>query len=299
MTTDNQTKKCGFVSLIGKPNAGKSTLLNALLKQKLSVVTNKAQTTRNKIQGILTEKNYQIIFLDTPGILEPKYELQNFMLKELNSALRDSDLAVYLIDAGNFNIEDLRETENKYSRHFSALKRIPVLNKIDLIDANKEKEILDEIKKIFPIDDIVSVSAIERINLDLLLKKITDLLPQSEFYFDEDTLTDKPEKFFVSEIIREKIFEMFEDEIPYSTFVDIREFKERENSKDYINADIIIERETQKIIIIGKKGEKIKKLGEAARADIEKFLGKEIFLQLFVKTRKDWRKDHNFLKHNF
>lgn len=299
MTTDNQTKKCGFASLIGKPNAGKSTLLNALLKQKLSVVTNKAQTTRNKIQGILTEKNYQIIFLDTPGILEPKYELQNFMLKELNSALRDSDLAVYLIDAGNFNIDDLRETENKYSRYFSALKRILVLNKIDLIDANKEKEILDEIKKIFPTDDIISVSAIERINLDILLKKITDLLPQSEFYFDEDTLTDKPEKFFVSEIIREKIFEMFEDEIPYSTFVDIREFKERENAKDYINADIIIERETQKMIIIGKKGEKIKKLGETARADIEKFLGKEIFLQLFVKTRKDWRKDHNFLKHNF
>lgn len=292
--------KSGYVSIIGRPNAGKSTLMNAFLDFKLSAVSKKVQTTRNKIQGILTGKDYQIIFVDTPGVLEPKYEMQRYMKKEIRSSFKETDLVLYLIDGMNIVMNDLKKIELDFIREFSSFKRIVVLNKCDIL---KQEQITDKIatlKQEFKFDEIIPISAASKLNLDLLKLKLIEHLPEGDFFYDNDTLTDRPEKFFVSEIIREKILELYEEEIPYSVHVEVREFKVREESqKDFINADIILERETQKMIILGKRGEMIKKLGELARKDIEVFLGKEVFLKLFVKVRKDWRKDHRFLKDIF
>ena len=292
--------KSGYVSIIGKPNAGKSTLMNKFLDFKLSAVSKKVQTTRNRIQGVLTGKDYQIIFVDTPGVLEPKYEMQKFMKKEIRSSFLETDLVLYLIDGINIIIKDLKKIEEDFIREFSSFKRIIALNKCDFL---KQEQITDKIVTLqqeLKFEEIIPISAVTGLNLDLLKLKLIEHLPEGDFYYDRETLTDKPEKFFVSEIIREKILELYEEEIPYSVHVEVREFKEREESqKDFINADIILERETQKIILLGKRGEMIKKLGERARKDIEVFLGKEVFLKLFVKVRKDWRKDNRFLKNIF
>lgn len=292
--------KSGYVSIIGKPNAGKSTLMNKFLDFKLSAVSKKVQTTRNRIQGVLTGKDYQIIFVDTPGVLEPKYEMQKFMKKEIRSSFLETDLVLYLIDGMNIIIKDLKKIEEDFIREFSSFKRIIALNKCDFL---KQEQITDKtvtLQQELKFEEIIPISAVTGLNLDLLKLKLIEHLPEGDFYYDRETLTDKPEKFFVSEIIREKILELYEEEIPYSVHVEVREFKEREESqKDFINADIILERETQKIILLGKKGEMIKKLGERARKDIEVFLGKEVFLKLFVKVRKDWRKDNRFLKNIF
>lgn len=294
------TIKSGYVSIVGRPNAGKSTLMNAFLDFKLSAVSRKVQTTRNKIQGILTGKDHQIIFVDTPGVLEPKYEMQQYMKKEIKTSFKDTDLVLYLIDGSNIVMKDLQKIEKDYKKDFARQKRIIALNKCDKLS---EEQIFDKIatlKQELGIKDIITVSAATKLNLDVLKNVIIENLPEGDFYYDNDTLTDKPEKFFVSEIIREKILEMYEEEIPYSVHVDVREFKVRdEDQKDYINADIILERETQKMIILGKRGEMIKKLGELARTEIEEFIGKEVYLKLFVKVRKDWRKDHRFLKNIF
>lgn len=292
--------KSGYVSIIGKPNAGKSTLMNKFLDFKLSAVSKKVQTTRNRIQGVLTGKDYQIIFVDTPGVLEPKYEMQKYMKKEIRSSFLETDLVLYLIDGMNITIKDLKKIEEDFIREFSSFKRIIALNKCDYL---KQEQITDKIVTLqqeLKFEEIIPISAVTGLNLDLLKLKLIEHLPEGDFYYDRETLTDKPEKFFVSEIIREKILELYEEEIPYSVHVEVREFKEREEGqKDFINADIILERETQKIILLGKKGEMIKKLGERARKDIEVFLGKEVFLKLFVKVRKDWRKDNRFLKNIF
>lgn len=294
------TIKSGYVSIVGRPNAGKSTLMNAFLDFKLSAVSRKVQTTRNKIQGILTGKDHQIIFVDTPGVLEPKYEMQQYMKKEIKTSFKDTDLVLYLIDGSNIVMKDLQKIEKDYKKDFARQKRIIALNKCDKLS---EEQIFDKIatlKQELGIKDIITVSAATKLNLDVLKNVIIENLPEGDFYYDNDTLTDKPEKFFVSEIIREKILELYEEEIPYSVHVDVREFKVRdEDQKDYINADIILERETQKMIILGKRGEMIKKLGELARTEIEEFIGKEVYLKLFVKVRKDWRKDHRFLKNIF
>jgi len=294
------TVKSGYVSIVGRPNAGKSTLMNAFLDFKLSAVSKKVQTTRNKIQGILTGKDHQIIFVDTPGVLEPKYEMQQYMKKEIKTSFKDTDLVLYLIDGANIVMKDLLKIEKDYKKDFDRQKRIIVLNKCDRLS---EEQIFDKIatlKQELGVKDIITVSAVTKLNLDVLKNVIIENLPEGEFYYDNDTLTDKPEKFFVSEIIREKILELYEEEIPYSVHVEVREFKVRpDNQKDFINADIILERETQKMIILGKRGEMIKKLGELARKDIEVFVDKEVYLQLFVKVRKDWRKDHRFLKNIF
>jgi GTP-binding protein Era len=292
--------KSGYVSIVGRPNAGKSTLMNAFLDFKLSAVSRKVQTTRNKIQGILTGKDHQIIFVDTPGVLEPKYEMQQYMKKEIKTSFKDTDLVLYLIDGANIVMKDLQKIEKDYKKDFDRQKRIIVLNKCDRLS---EEQIFDKIatlKQELGVKDIITVSAVTKLNLDILKNVIIENLPEGDFYYDNDTLTDKPEKFFVSEIIREKILELYEEEIPYSVHVEVREFKVRdEDQKDYINADIVLERETQKIIVLGKRGEMIKKLGELARTDIEAFVGKEVYLKLFVKVRKDWRKDHRFLKNIF
>lgn len=292
-------KKCGYVTLFGKPNSGKSTLLNKLLNYDLSIVTHKAQTTRQKISGVLTENNYQIIFIDTPGFLDPKYELQKFMVKEINTSLEDADIILHLIDAATYDLNTQIEIFSKIRKSIATKTYIPVLTKTDLFGEEKINSFISLFEKEFPGFDIIPVSALTGINIDVLKNKIQEKLPVSEFHFDEEHLTDKPEKFFISEIIRKNILEQFREEIPYSVFVNVIEFKEREKGKMYIHAEIIVERETQKIIIIGKRGEPLKKIGESSRVDIERFLNREIFLKLFVKIRKDWRNNPSFLKSNF
>lgn len=291
--------KAGFAAIFGKPNAGKSTLINSLLNFKLSVVNKKVQTTRNKILGILTENNYQIVFIDTPGTLDPKYELQKFMLTEIKTSLEEADVVIHIMDVLNIDYEDLKNTEEKFGDVLSGKKRIVVLNKIDLIDKAKLLPVMEKLTAEFRYDDIVPVSALDHENVDMLKDLIVKDLPEGEFFYDKETLTDKSEKFFVGEIIREKILRFYHEEIPYSVLVNINEFKERSERLVYINADIILERETQKIIVIGKKGEGLKRLGEKARLEIEKFLGRRVYLELFVKVRKDWRNNRNFIRENY
>jgi len=295
---DNRKTLCGYVAVIGKPNVGKSTLMNQLLKVNLSVVTSKAQTTRNKILSILTEDYYQIVFLDTPGILMPKYELQRFMVSEITSSLREADIILQIMDVSDIRKKEIQERGIDYKELIKDKKIIVVLNKIDLLSKEEVLKAISVLSTKFNYENIVPVSALNATNIDELRKLIVTNLPESPFLYNKDTLTDKPEKFFVAEIIRQKILELFHEEIPYSVFVVVREFKEREKGKDYINAEIILERESQKVIILGKKGEKIKRLGRHARKDIESFLGKDVYLELFVKIRKDWRKNKQFIKDN-
>jgi GTPase len=292
-------RKCGYVAIIGKPNAGKSTLLNTFLGCDLSIVNKKAQTTRNKILGILTENNLQIVFIDTPGLFEPKYELQKFMITELNSSFNEADIILHLIDVTDFNIKSLKEIEERFKKEFKSKKRIIALNKIDLEQQDDVKSKMLLLKEEFKFDTIIPISAKENFNLSEIKRQLVDNLPVSEFFFDEDILTDRPEKFFVAEIIRQKILDLYQDEVPYSVYVDIVEYIERKDAKDYINAEIVLERESQKVIFIGRNGDKIKKLGKLARENIEKFLKKEVYLKLFVKVRKDWRKDKKFLREAF
>ncbi len=288
--------KSGFVSVFGKPNAGKSTLVNALLNFNLSIVNKKVQTTRDKILGILTEKNYQIVFTDTPGILEPKYELQKFMLSEIKSSLDEADIVIHIADITNMNFDDISKVQEGYRELLDGKVKIMVLNKIDLVNKDSILPVMDKISKSGYYDDIVPVSASRYENIELLKEVIVRHLPEGEFFYETDTLTDKPEKFFAAEIIREKILSLYHEEIPYSVFVGITEFKERSSKLVYINAEIILERESQKIILIGKGGQGLKRLGEKARKDIENFLHKKVFLELFVKVRKDWRNNKKFMK---
>ncbi|MDZ4711638.1 MAG: GTPase Era [bacterium] len=290
------TKKAGYVTIFGKPNAGKSTLINALLNYNLSIVNRKVQTTRNKILGILTEDNYQIVFIDTPGTLEPEYELQKFMLSEIKTSLDEADVIIHIVDSAKINFEDLKKINDDYRSSFTGKKKIMVLNKIDLIEKDRLLPIMQRLSVEFDYDEIVPVSALERENVSELKALVVKYLPEGEFFYDEETLTDKPEKFFIAEIIREKILSFYHEEIPYSVIVDITEFKERSDNLIYINADIILERESQKIIVIGKKGIGMKRLGEKARKDIENFLNKKVYLELFVKVRKDWRNNKAFIK---
>lgn len=288
--------KSGFVSVFGKPNAGKSTLVNALLNFNLSIVNKKVQTTRDKILGILTEKNYQIVFTDTPGILEPRYELQKFMLSEIKSSLDEADIVIHIADITNMNFDDIAKVQEGYRELLDGKEKILVLNKIDLVNKDSILPVIDKISKSGYYDDIVPVSASRHENIELLKEVIVRHLPEGEFFYETDTLTDKPEKFFAAEIIREKILSLYHEEIPYSVFVGITEFKERSSKLVYINAEIILERESQKIILIGKGGQGLKRLGEKARKDIENFLHKKVFLELFVKVRKDWRNNKKFMK---
>ncbi|MEO8447884.1 MAG: GTPase Era [bacterium] len=289
-------KKAGYVTIFGKPNAGKSTLINALLNYNLSIVNRKVQTTRNKILGILTEDNYQIVFIDTPGTLEPEYELQKFMLSEIKTSLDEADVIIHIVDSAKINFEDLKKINDDYRSSFTGKKKIMVLNKIDLIEKDRLLPIMQRLSVEFDYDEIVPVSALENENVTELKALVVKYLPEGEFFYDEETLTDKPEKFFIAEIIREKILSYYHEEIPYSVIVDITEFKERSDKLIYINADIILERESQKIIVIGKKGIGMKRLGEKARKDIENFLNKKVYLELFVKVRKDWRNNKAFIK---
>ena len=292
-------KKSGFAAIIGKPNAGKSTLINSLLGQKLSIVTAKPQTTRNKIFGIYSRDNVQIVFVDTPGILKPKYKLQVFMKREIDSSFAESDVILFVIDISKYDPEEMKESYEKFEKEFASHKVFCVLNKIDLITSGEVLHVINDISNKFSFDEIIPLSAIKNFNTQELIDTISKYLDEGEFYFDPEMIASQPEKFFAAEIIRASALRLYKEEVPFSIHVDIEEFKERANGKDFIRANIITEKDSQKKIIIGKNGAMIKMLGEKSRKEIEEFLGHPIFLELFVKVRKNWKNDEEFLKRRF
>jgi GTP-binding protein Era len=283
--------KAGFVNIFGRPNAGKSTLLNALMGEKLAIVSPKVQTTRHRIKAILSEKDFQIIFSDTPGIIEPKYKLHEKMMQAVKSALEDADVALLIVDVN----ENWEEANSIFERLKLKVPAIVVINKIDRASQAKIKEAVDYFEERSYCKKTVTISATSGINLKAFLKPILELLPEAEPFFPTDDISDLPTKFFVSELIREKVYELAEDEIPYQTAVLVREFKEKTTLVKIV-ADIIVHRESQKAILIGDKGRMIKALGTAARKDIEEFLQQKIFLELFVKVKPKWRENDLQLK---
>jgi len=297
MTNTGESFRAGYVAIIGEPNVGKSTLMNNLLQHKLSIVTPKPQTTRHRILGVLSGETYQIIFLDTPGLLKPKYLLQERMMEFARSAIRDADLVLLLIDATTPGIETDRTGESVFT-HLSQFEKsvFLVINKIDLVRKDHLLPIIDWYAKRYPFKEIIPISALTLDGVDKLKTLIINELPEHPPYYPADIISDQSERFFVSEIIREKIFERYRQEIPYSTTVEVIEFKEREGQKDFISAEIYVERDSQKAILIGKKGQALKEIGERARKEIEVFLGRSVFLELHVKVRKDWRNDTAWLK---
>lgn len=285
--------KVGYCGIFGKPNVGKSLLLNQLLNIPLSAVSHKPQTTRHKILGILSEKDYQIIFLDTPGVLKPKYLLHEFMLKEINETLESADIALFVCEP--FGPPD--ELENEIIKKIKEKEKpcLIVINKIDLV---KKDLILPLIETYYQMgfSEIYPISALKKMGIEELKKGIVKYLKEGEPYYETDRISEKNERFFVSEFIREAIFTLYGEEIPYSTTVEVEEFKEREKGKDYIRATIYVEKPSQKKIIIGKDGKALKKLGIMARKRIEDFLGREIYLELWIKIKENWRKDAQFIK---
>ena len=286
--------KSGYVSIIGEPNVGKSTLLNALMGEKLAIVTPKPQTTRNRITGIHTTDSYQIIFLDTPGVLTPKYRLHDQMVKAAYGAITDADLVLYMIDASspNSSIEEKILEELKKA----AQPVILVINKIDLIPNPALLPIIASYQGKFPFLEIIPISATTEDGVPRLHESILKSLPEGPAYFPDDQLSDLTERFFVSETIREKIFLRTSQEIPYASSVVVEEFKERPNGKIYISAMLYVERQSQKGILVGKGGKTIKRIGQLARAEIEGFLETTVFLDLRVSVKADWRRDERKLK---
>lgn len=299
MNTDNlkQDYKAGYVTIFGEPNVGKSTLMNAVLNTKLSITTSKPQTTRRKILGIYSDDEAQIVFLDTPGLIEPKYLLQQKMVEAIHNALDECDLILAVVDVTERVLKNFENKLIPVLLPFSGKKNIfLVINKIDLVTKEEVLKIIDSKKDEFKFDEIIPLSALHQFNVQELTNTIKKYLPVHPPYFPTDILSQKPERFFIAEIIREKIFEAYRDEIPYSTEVVIAEYKERSKGKDYINAEIYVERESQKKIIIGKDGEALKKIGEKARKDIENFIGKGVYLELYVKVRENWRDNPRWLR---
>jgi GTP-binding protein Era len=284
------------VTIIGRPNAGKSTLLNQLLDFKLSIVTPKPQTTRHRILGILNEENVQIIFLDTPGLIRPKYELQSAMMKIADQAIQSADLLLVMADVTSSEDKDFILNLLQGEIKDRSIPKILALNKADLIAKDKLLPLIQNFDASGFFKEIIPISALKNDGVDTVKKCIVNYLPFAEKFYPEDTLTEMPEKFFVSEIIREKIFMLYGKEIPYSTDVMIEEFREGQNTKDFIRAAILVERPSQKSILIGKKGEAMKRVGEMARKDIETFLDRKVFLELWVKVKEDWRKNKSVLK---
>jgi len=285
--------KAGFVNIVGNPNVGKSTLMNDLVGERISIITSKAQTTRHRIMGIVNTPEYQIVYSDTPGVLKPKYKLQESMLEFSEGALTDADILLYVTDV----VEDPEKNKDFLDR--VAKEKVPVLlviNKIDLLKGDGDLEkLVEQWHMRLPNAEIFPTSATEHFNVENLKNRIVELLPVSPPFFGKDALTDKPARFFVTEIIREKLLLNYDNEIPYSTEVLVEKFDEKENSI-HIMSVIYVERDSQKGIIIGKGGEKIKKVGIEARNDIEKFFGKRVFLEIFVKVEKDWRNRENKLR---
>lgn len=284
--------KSGFVNIVGNPNVGKSTLMNALVGERISIITSKAQTTRHRILGIVNGEDFQIVYSDTPGVLKPNYKLQESMLNFSTSALTDADVLLY--------VTDVVESAEKNADFIEKVKKqkapvLLIINKIDLTDQPKLIELVEKWKGILPDAEIIPISAQNNFNLDYVLKRIKSLLPDSPPFFEKDALTDKPARFFVTEIIREKILTNYNKEVPYAVEVVVESFKE-DNKLIHINAVIYVERDSQKGIIIGQGGKMLKKVGTEARKDIEAFFDKKVFLELFVKVEKDWRNKDKDLK---
>src|SRR5665213_1978677 len=283
--------KSGLVNIFGKPNAGKSTLLNALMGEKRAIVGRQVQTTRHRIKGILNDKDYQIIFSDTPGIIEPKYKLHQKMMQAVKSSLEDADVALLIVDVK----DDIEEADAIFLSLALKVPAIVVLNKTDLVNAETIKKLVDFFSAKQYCTKVMVISALQKTGTAELLQEIISLLPEGEPFYSDDNLSDLPMKFFVSELIREKIFYLFQDEIPYHATVLVQQFKEK-TTLTKITADIIVQRETQKGIILGQGGKMIKELGTLARKDIEEFIGRKVFLELFVKVRPKWRDNEIFLR---
>lgn len=288
-----ENHKAGFVNIVGNPNVGKSTLMNDLVGERISIITSKAQTTRHRIMGIVNTPEYQIVFSDTPGVLKPKYKLQESMLDYSEGALTDADVLLYVTDV----VEDPTKNADFLAR--VAKETVPVLLVINKIDLLKEQSQLEEIvarwKELLPNAEVFPTSALEHFNVQSIMNRILELLPVSAPYFGKDALTDKPARFFVTEIIREKILLNYQKEVPYSTEVIVEKFDEKEGAI-HIMAVIYVERDSQKGILIGKAGSMLKKVGTQARKDIETFFGKRVFLELFVKVEPNWRNRENKLR---
>ena len=284
--------KSGFVNIVGNPNVVKSTLMNTLVGERISIITSKAQTTRHRIMGIVNGEDFQIVYSDTPGVLKPNYKLQESMLGFSTSALKDADILLYVTDTVENGMKNSDFIEKVKKQHAPVLL---IINKIDLTDQQKLEALVAQWKEILPNAEIIPVSAANKFNIDYVLKRIKDLLPECPPYFEKDALTDKPARFFVTEIIREKILTNYDREIPYAVEVVVEQFKESDDLIR-INAVINVERDTQKGIIIGKGGKMLKIVGTEARKDIEAFFGKKVFLELFVKVEKDWRNKEMKLK---
>ncbi|APG65468.1 GTPase Era [Tenacibaculum todarodis] len=286
------THKAGFVNIIGNPNVGKSTLMNALVGEKLSIITSKAQTTRHRILGIVNDDDYQIIFSDTPGIIKPAYELQESMMDFVKSAFDDADVLIYMVEVG--------EKELKNEAFFNKIihSEIPVILLLNKIDKSTQEEVEEKVtywRNKVPNASTHVISALEKFNVESVFAKIKELLPEGPAFYPKDQLTDKPERFFVNEAIREKILQHYKKEIPYSVEVETEEFNEEE-SIIKIRSVIMVERDTQKGIIIGHKGSAIKRVGTEARKDLERFFGKKVFMELYVKVNKNWRSNERQLK---
>ena len=293
MATEGKQHKAGFVNIVGNPNVGKSTLMNQLVGERISIATFKAQTTRHRIMGIVNTPEMQIVFSDTPGVLKPNYKLQESMLAFSESALQDADVLLYVTDvveAPEKNMDFLEKVQKM---------TIPVLLLINKIDQSSQQQLGDIVEKwhtLLPKAEILPISAKNKFGTDLLLKRIRELLPDSPPYFEKDQLTDKPARFFVSEIIREKILLYYDREIPYSVEVSVEQFKE-DDKLIHINAVIYVERDSQKGIIIGHQGVALKRVSTEARKSLEKFFGKTVYLETFVKVDKDWRSSEKELNH--
>jgi GTP-binding protein Era len=286
------THKSGFVNIVGKPNVGKSTLMNAMVGEKLSIITSRAQTTRHRIQGILNAPEYQIIFSDTPGILDPSYKLQETMLKSARSALVDADVLIYLTEMG-----EKPDPESAFIQKVAKAK-VPVLLVINKIDLSKQEEVKARMAlwdEILPKAEKIPISALKKFNVELIFNRILEHLPESPPYYPKDALTDKSERFFVGEMIREKILLYYKQEIPYAVEVEVESFKE-DKKLIRISALIYVERESQKGILIGNEGKALKKVGRESRLDMEKFFQKKVFLELRVKVKKDWRNNERSIK---
>jgi len=284
--------KAGFVNIIGNPNVGKSTLMNALVGERISIITSKAQTTRHRILGIVNEEDYQVVFSDTPGILKPAYELQESMMDFVKLAFEDADILIYMVEIG--------EKELKNEALFEKIKnvKIPVILLLNKIDKSTQTDLEAQVaywKDMVPNAEILPISALENFNVETVMDRIVKLLPVSPAYYPKDQLTDKPERFFVNETIREKILMHYKKEIPYSVEIETEEFKEEKNIIR-IRSVIMVERDTQKGIIIGHKGAALKRVGTEARKDLEKFFDKKVFLDLYVKVNKNWRSSDSQLK---
>lgn len=284
--------KAGFVNIIGRPNVGKSTLMNQLVGERLAIITSKAQTTRHRILGIVNAEDYQIVFSDTPGIIDPKYKMQESMMRFVRSSLQDADLLLVMVEPKHTE-KDIALFKDKIKDHPSPL--CLVLNKTEKLKAETIAGKLTFWKEYLKPDMAIAISALRGNNVDVLFDWIKNNLPESPPYYDKEALTDKPERFFVTEIIREKILLTYDEEIPYSVEVIIDQFKEEENITR-ISAIIVTNRKSQKPILIGKAGSNLKKVGTLARKDIEQFLDKKVFLELFVKVKENWRQDDSFLK---